>query len=107
MSKESSSSSGIGFAGMLCILFIGLKLTHVIDWSWWWITSPLWIPALIVVGILAVYRVILILERREKKPIKFEAPKEQGIPANKSKFMNKLNEAMAESERKRSEGNRN
>lgn len=42
MSNNSSSSSGIGFAGMLTILFIGLKLTHYIDWSWWWVLTPLW-----------------------------------------------------------------
>jgi hypothetical protein len=34
MSKSSSSSSGIGFGGLLTILFIGLKLTNYIDWSW-------------------------------------------------------------------------
>jgi hypothetical protein len=43
MSKSSSSSSGIGFTGLLTIVFIVLKLTHFIDWSWWWVTSPLWI----------------------------------------------------------------
>ena len=37
MSKSNSNSSGgIGFFGMLTILFIGLKLTGHIDWSWWW-----------------------------------------------------------------------
>ena len=39
-----SSSGGIGFCGMLTILFIGLKLCNVIDWSWCWVLSPLWIP---------------------------------------------------------------
>lgn len=47
----SSSSGGIGFTGALAILFIALKLTGVIDWSWWWVLSPLWIPLAIVVGI--------------------------------------------------------
>lgn len=40
---SSSSSSGIGFSGLLTILFVALKLTGFIDWSWWWVTSPLWI----------------------------------------------------------------
>lgn len=44
MSKESTSSGGIGFCGLLTILFIGLKLTDVIQWSWLWVLSPLWIP---------------------------------------------------------------
>ncbi len=38
-----SSGGGIGFCGLLTILFIGLKLTNYIDWSWWWVLSPLWI----------------------------------------------------------------
>ena len=40
---SSSSSSGIGFAGALTILFIGLKLTGYITWRWIWVLSPLWI----------------------------------------------------------------
>lgn len=42
---SASSSGGVGFAGLLTALFTGLKLTHYIDWSWWWVTSPLWISA--------------------------------------------------------------
>lgn len=42
MSKE-SSSSGIGFTGLLTIVFITLKLTNYINWSWVWVLSPLWI----------------------------------------------------------------
>lgn len=43
MSESSSSSSGIGFVGLLTIVFITLKLTGHIAWSWWWVLSPLWI----------------------------------------------------------------
>lgn len=43
--KNEKNSGGIGFAGLLTIAFIVLKLTHVIDWSWWWVLSPLWIAA--------------------------------------------------------------
>jgi hypothetical protein len=45
--NSSSSSSGIGFTGLLTVLFVGLKLTHVITWSWWWVLSPIWISFLI------------------------------------------------------------
>ena len=38
----SSSSGGIGFLGLLTVLFVGLKLTGYIAWSWWWVTAPLW-----------------------------------------------------------------
>lgn len=40
---STGSSSGIGFSGLLTVLFIGLKLTGNIDWSWLWVLSPLWI----------------------------------------------------------------
>ena len=48
MSNSSSSSSGIGLSSMLTVLFIGLKLTNYIDWSWWWVLSPLWIPTVVI-----------------------------------------------------------
>ena len=35
---------GIGLGGTLFIVFLVLKLCHVIDWSWWWVTAPLWAP---------------------------------------------------------------
>ena len=46
-SSSSSSSGGISFTGALTVLFIGLKLTNVISWSWWWVLSPIWISVLI------------------------------------------------------------
>jgi len=42
---------GISFAGLLAILFIALKLTGVIDWSWVWVLSPLWIGIVVALGI--------------------------------------------------------
>lgn len=44
MSQNNNTSGGIGFTGLLAIVFIILKLTKVIDWSWWWVLSPIWIP---------------------------------------------------------------
>ena len=38
----SNNQGGIGFLGVLFIVFLILKLTNVIDWSWWWVTAPLW-----------------------------------------------------------------
>ena len=40
---ESNYSGGVGFSGLLTILFIGLKLGGIINWSWLWVLSPLWI----------------------------------------------------------------
>lgn len=56
-----ASKQGSVFLEMLLILFIGLKLTKYIDWSWWWVLSPVWIPLLLVlVGfvLVALYYII-------------------------------------------------
>lgn len=42
--EKTSFNWGDGFLTLLTILFIGLKLTGYIDWSWWWVLSPIWIP---------------------------------------------------------------
>lgn len=59
---NSSSSSGIGFFGLLGITFIVLKLTNVIDWSWWWVTLPLWGGLAILFTVLAVIGVVAIIK---------------------------------------------
>ena len=47
---SSSQSKGIGFGSALLLIFITLKLTKTIDWSWWWVLSPLWlVPAIIII----------------------------------------------------------
>ena len=43
-------SGGMGIGTILFLIFMTLKLTGDIDWSWWWVTAPLWIP---LVGFLA------------------------------------------------------
>lgn len=55
---SSSSSGGIGFCGLLTALFIALKLTGYISWSWWWVLSPLWIGFALFIAILAVVAAI-------------------------------------------------
>ena len=53
--ENNNSNTGIGFWGALGILFIGLKLGGVIDWSWWIVLAPLWGPLALVafIGLLA------------------------------------------------------
>jgi hypothetical protein len=58
MSNSSSANGGISFAGLLTILFIALKLTGYINWSWVWVLSPLWVPLAVVFGLLAVVGVL-------------------------------------------------
>lgn len=57
--KNSYKSSSIvmnNMAPILFLIFLVLKLTNQIDWSWWWVTSPLWISfALLIVIILVVF----------------------------------------------------
>jgi hypothetical protein len=38
------SGNGIGLGGVLFVTLLVLKLTGFIDWSWWWVTAPLWVP---------------------------------------------------------------
>lgn len=60
-SEYSASGGGIGLLGVLTIVFVVLKLTGNIDWSWWWVLSPLWIPiALILLIFLIVLLVICV-----------------------------------------------
>jgi hypothetical protein len=40
--SNSSSSGGVGFFGLMFLILMTLKLTNYIDWSWWWVTAPLW-----------------------------------------------------------------
>lgn len=42
MSESNSSSGGIGLLGLFGVAFVVLKLCHIIDWSWWWVTLPFW-----------------------------------------------------------------
>lgn len=55
--NKQTTSGGIGFTGLLTIVFIVLKLIGVINWSWLWVLSPLWIGCIlfILIIILAVF----------------------------------------------------
>lgn len=52
--NTNSASGGIGLGGVLFVVFLVLKLTGVIAWSWWWVTAPLWIPVLLLLAFLAI-----------------------------------------------------
>jgi hypothetical protein len=56
--KSSSRSGGIGVLGLLGVLFVGLKLTGVIGWSWWWVTAPFWGGFALVMSILLLMLVV-------------------------------------------------
>lgn len=57
--KSTCNSGGVGAISLLGVVFITLKLIGVIDWSWWWVLSPFWGSAvllLVVVILFAVWR---------------------------------------------------
>ena len=60
MSKE-NTSNGMGIGMVLFIVFLVLKLTGTIDWNWWWVTSPLWIPFVAAIAIIGIAGVIAII----------------------------------------------
>ena len=66
MSQSSSSSSGIGVIGLLGVAFVVLKLTHYIDWSWWWVTMPFWGGFAVVILILLIWLALHILAEFSK-----------------------------------------
>ncbi|WP_325639067.1 hypothetical protein [Parapedobacter sp.] len=61
--NSSSSSTGIGFTGLLTIVFIVLKLIGTINWTWWWVLSPLWISAGITIVILAAMFIVALIRK--------------------------------------------
>ena len=54
MKVNVTNSSGVGLGTILFIVFLVLKLTGSIAWSWWWVTAPLWIPVLFVVIVIGI-----------------------------------------------------
>ena len=62
MNNEKTTSGGFGFGSSLLLTFIILKLVGVINWSWWWVLSPIWIPVVLLMAVsillLVVYRIV-------------------------------------------------
>lgn len=52
--SDNNGGGGIGICGLLGVAFVVLKLTDVIDWSWWYVTLPFWAPISLVLAILGV-----------------------------------------------------
>jgi len=53
--QPQTNNSGVGFVGLLTIVFIVLKLIGKINWSWWWVLSPLWIVFLLALVLSIIY----------------------------------------------------
>ena len=62
MKEQTRINNGIGFVGMLLVLFIGLKLSNIINWAWLWVLSPVWVAALVIVLVLAGYTLFFVIK---------------------------------------------
>jgi hypothetical protein len=94
MAKE-SSSSGIGFVCPLTIVFVTLKLCKVIDWSWLWVLSPIWLPLVVyVVLALSMFSWAIV------KMFLMESKKKMDRSAVKSRFQSRLDMAIEERNKK-------
>ena len=60
MSTKSNSGTGLSLSAVLFIVFLVLKLTGNIDWSWWLVTSPLWIPFAIGLALVGVVFLVIV-----------------------------------------------
>lgn len=68
MSNNSNNSNGIiGLGTILFIIFLVLKLTGNINWSWWWITAPLWLPVVLVGVVLLLISLFAIIYKTINK----------------------------------------
>ena len=56
---EDKSSGGVGFCGLLTIVFIVLKLCKVINWSWILVLAPAWIPTVIGIILLLILKYVI------------------------------------------------
>lgn len=54
MAKSETASGGVGICGVVFVVFLTLKLAGVVNWSWWLVTAPLWIPWAAVAAVLVV-----------------------------------------------------
>ena len=64
--QTTSVTVGGGFLNLLTLAFIVLKLTHYIDWSWWWVLAPLWIPIALVIVLLVLLGMVSAFVRPQK-----------------------------------------
>ena len=65
MSRKDSNqavTTSFPIASILAIVFVVLKLTNNVDWSWWWVLSPLWIPLAIIAILFAVIFILLFVK---------------------------------------------
>ncbi len=65
--EDAQTASGLSLPVVVFVVFLTLRLTGVISWSWWWVTSPLWIVAAIIVAITILYVAVFTYRYRKYK----------------------------------------
>lgn len=63
-SENKAANGGIGFFGLLTLIFIALKLTGYIHWSWLWVLAPIWMSFALAALILAIVLIVVAATRR-------------------------------------------
>lgn len=63
--NSNASSGGISLLTVLGVVFIVLKLTHVIDWSWWWVLLPLYGPMVLAIAVLLIVGLVALVLRKK------------------------------------------
>lgn len=64
MKSKNEKRNGLNFTGVLALIFIALKLCNVINWSWVWVLSPLWISLIIVLILSVIYIILRVKESK-------------------------------------------
>ena len=66
MNGDKETTGGVSFFGVLTVLFIGLKLSGIIHWSWMWVLAPIWAPSAIILVVLVVTYVAVLKGGRKR-----------------------------------------
>ena len=73
--NNAGKARGIDFLALLTLIFITLKLTGFISWSWWWVLAPLWIPTALVLAILAIVLIVMVVKEVVSQQTTLQATK--------------------------------
>lgn len=65
--EDARTAMGLSLPVIVFVVFLTLRLAGVISWSWWWVTSPLWIVAALIVAITILYVAVFAYRYRKQK----------------------------------------
>ena len=65
--KNANTNNAGWFGSLLQLLFIALKLTGHITWSWWWVLSPTWIPTAITVVLFSIWVLVVYIKKKKEE----------------------------------------